>query len=230
MTSGKKHRAKQLFVEALDILTAAFGPHDHRLVSPLTSLGVYYRDDDPDRAKEWLERALTLNHERISPGIPWQPIVYDGAPLTEGLEDDKSMNLLKFLGTVYKNLGEFENAKKLLETHLRILETVVDPTHPDVAVALKLLGEVYKRLEDIPNARRVFERGLRIQTQTYGPDSLRVARILNHLSWIEIREGNTPRAIQMLEKVVEIFEEELGPEHSDTRTTQMRLNSLMDDQ
>jgi len=232
---GDKDRAMELFHQALEILTEKFGPQDHRLVHLLTSLGLYSRNDDPTSAKEWLERSLTLNHEHLSPGIPWRSVVDEGAPLTAGLKNEESSNILKFLGVAYKNLGDFENAKKMLETHVRIFDSVKEPNDPDFASALKILGDVYTLLYERANARRVLERALRIQEQWLGPESLRVARVMDSLSFIEAQEGNAERAIALLERVVPIFEKELWFQHSelrmdsDTFLAKMRLKSLKEE-
>ena len=69
----------------------------------------------------------------------------------------RTSQTLAHLGRLYRDLGEYDQARTTFERALRIQERVLGPEHPELGYVLTHYGALYERLDDYaqgPTARR----------------------------------------------------------------------------
>jgi serine/threonine protein kinase/tetratricopeptide (TPR) repeat protein len=131
--------------------------------------------------------------------------------------------LMDTMGTVYTNLGLFEEAVQLFESALEIREKTLGPDHLDVAMSLNSLGQILTVGGDYARARQLHERALRIQERELSPDHPDVATSLTGVAEAAWREGDYGRAQKLFRRVLKIREAAQGPEDLQVA---LALNSL----
>jgi tetratricopeptide (TPR) repeat protein len=129
------------------------GSSHHEVGLTLGNLGIIFRLlNEPDKARETLERALSVLQATDGPDSP--------------MTARASFNLNVLLA----NVGELSSARQNLDRELRIEEASFGPDHGQVGRTLSLLGGVLAMQGDLPAARQTQERALRILSAAYGPD------------------------------------------------------------
>jgi len=135
--------------------------------------------------------------------------------------------LLNNLGSYFKSIAAYDDARAFLERALRIDEASFGPDHPKVAIRVNNLGTVSRAQGDLPAARAFLERALRIDEASFGPDHPNVARDVNNLGSVAQAQGDLPAARAFLERALRIFEQTLGTEHPSTRIARANLASVL---
>jgi serine/threonine protein kinase/tetratricopeptide (TPR) repeat protein len=183
--------AKQL----ADVLLGVFQASD-----PVES-GVLRHADDAGKqvpASELLDRAA----QRIETG-------FTGPALTKAA-------MLDAVGNVYRNLGIYDKAQRLLESAYAIRSEQLPPNHPDLATSLLHLGQLHQHLANWDKAEQLLYRALAIRQEHWGAGHLAVAEAKYHLAWFSHDVRNYPFAEQLLRDVVTIRAKELGAKHPQT--------------
>ncbi|MCX7342828.1 MAG: tetratricopeptide repeat protein [Proteobacteria bacterium] len=108
-----------------------------------------------------------------------------------------------YLGTIYRDFGDFSRAKDLLEQSLDIYKSKFSDRHLDIARILSHLGNVYKDLCSPESAKEVFEESLAIY-QEHPNESVGLARVLTYLGTIYRELGHYEKAKEFLEKSASI--------------------------
>ncbi|WP_265029750.1 ankyrin repeat domain-containing protein [Wolbachia endosymbiont (group A) of Philonthus cognatus] len=192
---------------------------------------------NPERQKELLERALSMDEERYGPdhfevttilvnlGNAYSAL---GDPqkkkelLERALSIDKKhygpdhfevAKILVNLGNAYGALGNPQKQKELLGQALPILEKHYSPDHFEVAKTLINLGVAYGDLGDHHKQKELLERALSIDEKHYGPDHFEVAKVLLNLSNAYGGLDDYEKQKELLKRALSIDEKHYGPDH-----------------
>ncbi|HEX8825959.1 MAG TPA: tetratricopeptide repeat protein, partial [Archangium sp.] len=188
--------AEPLYLRALALQEAAWGPDDVRLVPVLSSLltayvnlGLYSKAESMgQRALSIQEAALGKNHPRVA-------------------------DPLHYLGQLAYSRGLNTQAERMLERVLAIREAALGKDHPELVGALVDLGAVYLNQGSYARAEPVFERARALAEATLGPAHPRVAQSLHFLARVYLKQGLYARAVPLQERSVAIQEGVFGKNH-----------------
>ena len=168
----------------------AFLNHDKLLSEPMKSsiggaLGcIYYYLWNKNKAKYLLETNLSnLNHYPTD-------------------NHNKIARLLVYLGNFYRSVGNYDQAKKVLERSLTIYK--MNPNHLSNARALGFLAAVYRDLGDYKMAKNLLQESLGIH-EKYSRNKIGHAWILSKLGTIYMLLGDYKQARSLLENSLLIY-------------------------
>jgi tetratricopeptide (TPR) repeat protein len=133
-----------------------------------------------------------------------------------GIHDGERLRraaLLGRLATVHQALGEFDEARALLEQSLAIRLEVLPADHPLVATSLNNLALAHYVAEDHVRAKELHERALAIREEVLGPAHPDVAESLGNLAGVYQATGEYARASELFDRALAISEKALGAEH-----------------
>jgi tetratricopeptide (TPR) repeat protein len=123
-------------------------------------------------------------------------------------------SLLQATGTIYQDLGLYEQAKKNLHRARQLRETLDDSSREGalaLAVTLTALGNVSLRQEAYAEARTFFQRSLALRERWLGLTALALAEDLNGLGSASIKEGHIEEAGRIFNRACAISRLESRP-------------------
>jgi tetratricopeptide (TPR) repeat protein len=138
-------------------------------------------------------------------------------------EDERTAGLCANLGTFFRKVGEFVNARVYLDRSLAIQEKMAGQEHPETARCLNNLGSLLSAQGDYAGARKYHERALAIWENASGSDHPDTAVSLNNLGYVLFNQGDYEGAFRYHERALTINERMLGVDHIGTVTS---LNNL----
>lgn len=130
------------------------------------------------------------------------------ALLTKDVKD----SLKNELGGIYLYLGNYLEAKKLLEENL-LVRNQQSRNNLNTARALAYLGNVYNDLGNYEKATHVLEEGLCIYKNYFPNNYIGIARLLALLGNVHRDLGNYEKAKNLLEQSVSIYESHSSEHH-----------------
>lgn len=133
--------------------------------------------------------------------------------LEEGLEGQPEVRatLSLKLGEVYVKLGDYAEAKALLEDASRLYRRVHDGDHPDIAATLNNLAVAHYSTGDLPAAERLYRSSIDMRLRLgLGEDTLKP---MNNLAAILMQRGDLDGAEGIYRRSLERRRETLGPRH-----------------
>jgi len=134
--------------------------------------------------------------------------------------------MMATIGTVYSNLGLYDEAGPLLE---RALETRRDQLGSDditVGESLQSLAVLYERQGDFAAAETLFLQARSIRERELGTAHPELAGTLDALAFVYLKQGRFDEAEPLLLRALEIRETSLGPEHPEVAATLRSLGIL----
>lgn len=133
------------------------------------------------------------------------------------------------LGTLYLELGKYEESIKMYQYALSIRKDLFGEISPDVATTYNNIGTVYERV-DCAQAILCFEKALDIRRQIYGDNSTEVAISYNNIASVylhaELREDELNRAKVYLESAISIQLGVVGEYNENTATYYNNLSLI----
>ncbi len=120
--------------------------------------------------------------------------------------------LMETMGTVYRELGLYEEAKPLLEGSLTLREEQ-GAAPLEVASSSLALGELERERGHPADAERLVRRALDLRERTLGPEHVQVAACHNALGLVLAKQGRYDEAEVELRRSVAVVERALGSEH-----------------
>lgn len=226
----------------VDAISAAYASHDDsRAASTMTALAMLdsYWLGEHDSAERWVRLAraaierlggsdeLEAERGRVEAEI-WigeekgEPAVAAAEPamrLAEKIYGAVSVQAADFhatLGAAHSTNGNAALARQNYEAQRTILEKLVGPDHPMVAMALNNLGlnaEAEGRLDE---AERDYRASVSILERTLGADHPRVAIALSNLG-AALRSDNKPaEALVAFQRALEINDKRFGTSYPDS--------------
>jgi serine/threonine protein kinase/Flp pilus assembly protein TadD len=134
-----------------------------------------------------------------------------GVDRAEGLDSQPLVQarMLGVIGGVHRQLGQYDDAVRLLRRSLAGRMAELGPEHPETATAMNDLGLALRFVAGYDEARRLHREALRIQQATVGARDTAIATTLGHLAYIEF-DLNERAAIQR--QILDIQSAALGPD------------------
>jgi serine/threonine protein kinase/tetratricopeptide (TPR) repeat protein len=134
--------------------------------------------------------------------------------------------LTETMGTVYRSLGLYEQARTMLEKALELKKKIYGEDSLSVADTLQNLGIVLDSQGRYDEAAADFRKALEIRSRKLGPDDPDVARTLNSLAINYWNQEKYAEAEPLFERSLAIKEKTLGPDHQDLANTLINLAIL----
>lgn len=194
-------RASKIHYDKALLIHRNHNPKDNiDIAEILAALGSLYWDiGDNNVAKKLLLRALNIIEEHEI-----------GYSLVK-------IRIMHELASVANRSGDFENAKKLLESALSLSDqratTNIERVNTERIFIFTKLGQMYKMLGNTKKAKENLLRSIEIGQQQYGSDHQWLFHSFYHLAHTYIVEGNYIEAQKMFESLLKFREEHYGKNH-----------------
>ena len=163
-----------------------------------------FRVSDPEttRGAEITARAILDNGaRRLETGLADQPTT--------------QARMIGTIGTVYQNLGLYDEARPLLERALELRESHLPEGSLEIADSLLSLGELQRLAGEYDEAERLAERALAMRRAKLGDGHPGVAEASASLAWALARQEKDDQAAALFEQALAIREDALEPDHPD---------------
>jgi eukaryotic-like serine/threonine-protein kinase len=138
--------------------------------------------------------------------------------------------LMDTIGTVYGQLGLYEEALPLVEEGLEIRRRALGEDHEDLADSLFHLAGLHTARGDYDQAEGLLQQSLALRAAALGPDHPEVAAVLNRLFEVYRLRGEPERALPLYERALAIQEKTFGPDHPEVAVSVNGLGELYYDQ
>ncbi|MES2523852.1 MAG: serine/threonine-protein kinase [Gemmatimonadota bacterium] len=102
--------------------------------------------------------------------------------------------IMQTMGTVHAALGQYAQARSILDDVLQIREREHGPSHPLVGETLAALGDVARARGDHAEADRFLQRALAIRQAAFGTEHIDVASTISQLATLRARQGRSAEA------------------------------------
>jgi non-specific serine/threonine protein kinase/serine/threonine-protein kinase len=183
------------------------------------------------RVSDFLVELFTVSDPSEARGntITAREILDKGAmQIDQGLADQPPVRarLTETIGTVYRSLGLYEQAEKMLGKALEIMRGLYGEDSLSVADALHNLGIVYDTQGKYKEAGDAFRQALDIRSRHLDAEDPEVGRSLNSLGINYWNQGKYDEAGPLLEKSLAIKEKALGPDNPGLASTLINLGVL----
>ncbi len=166
--------------------------------------------------------------EKDNPFIKFQFICYGEAILKvfPGSHLHEISSLQSKLGKAYKDLGEMEKARDLLEAALESEMENYGEKHPEIAVHQSDLANIYKDLGEYEEARDLFETALQSDVENFGENHPKVARHNSNLAHVYKDLGEFEKARDLLEHTLKMELRIYEPTHPFISQAQSNLATI----
>ena len=133
------------------------------------------------------------------------------------------------IGSVYKGLGDYENALKYLQMAMDIEIATLGTDHPSTATSYHNIGTVFHHMGNYDDALDMYQKSLTIREDIFGPDHPDTATSYFDIGHIYKDKGYTSKALSEFRKAIEIRRSTLGPTHPDTIYTNDMIDEVMEE-
>ena len=214
-------------------------------------LGVIHKAiGDHHQAKEYYERALTMQLNKLGPDhVDVVKTYHNMGNLQHHLSDHQqakqyyeralSIRLNKLgsdhvnvastyhnMGNLHHDLGDYRQAKEYYERALSIRLKKLGSDHVHVARTYHVLGNLLNDLGDYQQAKEYHQSALIIQLKKLGPDHTDVARTYYSMGILHHDLGDHQQAKEHYERALSIQLNKLGPNHVDVASTYHNMGIL----
>ncbi|MEM9594209.1 MAG: serine/threonine-protein kinase [Acidobacteriota bacterium] len=131
------------------------------------------------------------------------------------------------IGTVHWALGEFEDARALLEEAVALRSTPQGPVHGSLPRLQNNLAILYWRLDRLDDAERLYREALDSLRAVRGPEHPHVASTLNNLALVYEHRGEFEQAIDLHRQAIAIREKIFESPHPDLAESLNNLGSSL---
>ena len=128
-------------------------------------------------------------------------------------EPEVQAALMKVIGSVYMQLGLYDQAQPLLERALALQQETLDPQHPALAEGLRALGTLRDATGQYPAAESLFVRALSIDRATLGKQHPDIAQDLHLLGSTKHEQGDYAAAESLHHAALAMRRTLLGEDH-----------------
>jgi len=155
------------------------------------------------------------------------------APAAERLETELAgqpemrATLEELIGTVYGNLGLYEEGAPLLEDALELRRRLHEVPHPKIAEALDRFGELSYQRGDYERAEALLQEALEQRLGSLGPKHPLVGKSLNDLAAVAQARGRLEEAEGLYRRALKNLEAGAGGEDPQTLVTQANLATIL---
>ena len=147
--------------------------------------------------------------------------------LAENLENELDINadLLRSLGSVYNNLGDYQQARELKEEALRIRRALSPEDHPKLVTEISNMARLHYDLGDYEEAERLYREALAMRRRLGQGDSDLNKTILN-LAGTLVQRGAYAEAEELQLEALAMRKELFGPEDPKVALSRFCLGAL----
>ncbi len=145
--------------------------------------------------------------------------------IREQLHDQPEVRamLLDTMGSIYFNLGLFDQAGPLLKEALRSRRENLGDEHPEVAVSLTHLGSLSTDLGRYEEAKALLRQAVDIRRRNLGEESPELAESLYYLGQVLILEGEYAEAERIHRQALDIRRQAHGDESYEVASSRNQL-------
>jgi tetratricopeptide (TPR) repeat protein len=177
---GKLREAEDRGLEALR-LKRRESRKDFQLVLLLNTLAAIRLDRRNDRQAQ----RHAIEAMEILAGL--------GDPGSDAQADQQRVRALCLIGRSHMHLGEYAEARPLLERAMILVDHCLDPVSPEKSRVLVLLGTLSHRAGHVHEAEECFRSALTVAEKAFDPFHGEVARVCHHLALLaESTEDASP--------------------------------------
>ena len=134
------------------------------------------------------------------------------------------------IGSVYYNLGLFEEAERPLQEALAARESHLDADDPGVAMSYSRLGLLRLKQGRYDEAEAHLERALLIAEKNPDVGDLGLSAHLHHLALLRLEQGDYAETERLEERALAIRRRELGDEHHIVASSLFNLATVKEEQ
>jgi tetratricopeptide (TPR) repeat protein len=172
--------------------------------------------------------ASTCHDSADSPSVrTWQAHLIYVTHHARPRQDLMAAQLCRTLGNYWRDQGQYENAKAILEESVRLHEQLLGKEHIATADAISAYALLLEDMGYLAESRPLQERALSIREIHYGAVHQEVAKSLNDLGWLLQNTGDFVTARRYFERALEIKREVLPPVHFSLSLAINNLASLL---
>lgn len=131
------------------------------------------------------------------------------------------------LGSVERNLGDHDGARRELTHAVELLAASLGADHESTLNARRLLADVIDEQGDVETARLQLQQILGDATKRYGEEARVSAEIANSLATVALRQGHYAEAEAGFRIVVRVLEREFGATHLETAIARNNLSNVL---
>ncbi|MDF9799017.1 tetratricopeptide (TPR) repeat protein [Catalinimonas alkaloidigena] len=180
---------------------------------------------------EGVAKLISYDQDKDSPidkstYIPFGDAILQHASVTS---TPKISVLQNDIGMLYYVLGQYEQARDLLEDSLNGDITSFGETHPRIAIRRSNLGLIYKELGEFEKARELFEKALLSDIVNFGAFHAKVAMDQAGLGLVYHALGRLKDAEILLNQTLEYNKTNLGEKHPAVASDKSNLGLLYAD-
>ena len=149
------------------------------------------------------------------------------ARLNDELSDEPGTRgrLLRSVGEVYRNLGEYEHAAVLLAQSVEVLQRD-DPQSAELSPTLNQLAGVSIELGNTEESHRFTVLALETAQRTFEGDHRQIAAALNNLGWLAREESRLDDADRHFREALEMRIRLWGDEHAEVAESLLDLGTV----
>jgi serine/threonine-protein kinase len=133
--------------------------------------------------------------------------------------------LLRTVGEVYDNLGEFERASELLARSVEILRRS-DPLSPELPATLNELAKARFNLGHVGEVKVILEEALETAARVFSGDHEQIALAHNNLGWLAYEESRLEEAERHNREALEMRIRLFGEEHEQVAESLVNLGTV----
>ena len=175
-------------------------------------LGVIHKAiGDHDQAKEYYERALSVQLNKLGPHHVDVAKTYHN------------------MGNLHHHLSDHQQAKQYYERALSIRLNKLGSDHVNTASTYHNMGNLHHDLGDYRQAKEYYERALSIRLNKLGSDHVHDARTYHVLGNLLNDLGDHQQAMEYHQSALIIQLKKLGPDHTDVARTYYSMGILHHD-
>jgi serine/threonine-protein kinase len=160
------------------------------------------------RIQRFMMNLFQGGDESVGPGDSMKVVTL----LNRGVQEAQSLNsdpkeqaeLYQTLGTIYDQLGEFDQADSLLHSALERRKSVFGPDSTEAAESLTALGQLRSDQAQYDEAEQLTRQGLEMSKRHLAPNHPRVGKAMYVLGEVLVNEGKYDQGIQVLDEAVRI--------------------------
>jgi tetratricopeptide (TPR) repeat protein len=175
-----------------------------------------FEQGDPDAPREQIPSVPDV----LEAGVSRVETELDGQPLVQA-------RLMNVLGSVYRNLGEFERARELLESAVTVQRRELGDDHPDLAESLILLARVHTMLGEHDQADELLSEAFEIRRRRFGETHALVAEALEQRGSNRFYARDYAAAAEYFRDSLAMREQLYGREHLEVASSLSNLGSAL---
>lgn len=183
--------------------------------------------DKADQVSAFLEGLFDANDPARSLGeeITARQLLERGVTRAEGLSNQPEVQtaMLNVMGRAYRNLGQYQKARPLLEQALVQRRQLHGDNHTNVAQSMNNLAMVLRRLGEYEEAEALYRESLQTYKNLYGEESAHAAISMNNLALALRYKGDYQEAEELYRESMALRRVLYG---EDSPVVSMSMNNL----